>query len=253
MLPNVFSRNAVGSLVVAVMAAFLLGGGVFAQPHDAGLALSHQHGAPTDSWGGSREGKAFSEFNHRLAGVFVLLIVLSEARTALAIRMFGWARFLLPAAMLGVGSYLIVWSDHDAWPIGSQDFIQTFFSGDGETVQHKLYAILLLSVGSVETLRRAGRLDRAIWGVLLPAFAILGGGLLFLHNHGTHPTAQMIAVNHGIMGAMAIAAGSCKLVARVKPVPLRATSRAGGARSGWDLAWVGFITLIGLQLLIYTE
>jgi putative copper resistance protein D len=244
MSPNVFSRNAVAALAVAVLAAFLLGGGVFAQPHEAGPTLSHQHGTTPDSWEGSREAKAYSEFNHRLAGVFVLLIGMSEARTALAAGLFGWLRFLLPAAMLGAGTFLLVWSDHDAWPIGSQTFIQTFISGDLETVQHKLYSLLLLGVGSVETLKRAGRLDRAIWGVPLPAVAILGGTLLFLHSHGTHPSASTIAMHHAVMGTTAIVAGLCKVTAE-KTTP--------EGRSPWGLAWAALVLLVGVELFLYTE
>src|SRR5437016_10529331 len=82
------------------------------------LLAQHQHGTVTaPQWAGSAEGKAYSEFNHHIAGVFVLLIGLSELRGALAVSMLAWSRFLLPLAMLGAGGYLMIWSDHDAWPI----------------------------------------------------------------------------------------------------------------------------------------
>ncbi|NKB81224.1 MAG: hypothetical protein GKS05_04910 [Nitrospirales bacterium] len=65
-------------------------------------------------WEGSPEGIAYSEFNHALAGVAVILIGLAELRTGLAFHTLAWVRFLLPLGMLGFGSYLLVWSDHDA-------------------------------------------------------------------------------------------------------------------------------------------
>jgi putative copper resistance protein D len=226
---------------------------LFAQHHDAPHASPHQHGTTAYQWEGSPEGKAYSEFNHHLAGAFVLLIGLSELPIALAVTTLAWTRFLLPVAMLGAGGYLIVWSDHDAWPIGSQGFVQTFFSGDVETVQHKLYAVFLLCVGTLEMLRRAGRIEQAVWRMPLPVFAILGGIVLFLHSHGLHPAAQKIALHHGVMGVMAIVAGSCKLAAWPSQSSPQAPAWAGGAWFRWELAWATLIVLIGVQLLVYAE
>ena len=177
--------------------------------------------------------------------MFVILIGLSELRAALGVAVLAGTRFLLPVAMLAAGMFLVIWSDHDAWPIGSQSFLQSFVTGDFETVQHKLYAVLLLGVGAIEMLKRMERTKQAAWGVPLPVFALIGGLMLFLHSHGTHPAAHKIALHHAVMGTMAIAAGSCKLI--------NARSQVAGARSGWELAWAGFILMIGVQLLVYSE
>ena len=62
-----------------------------AQYADHGYAvLADEHGhhhvaAAGEHWEGSLQGIAYSEFNHHLAGVFLLLIGLSEVRQA-----FGW-------------------------------------------------------------------------------------------------------------------------------------------------------------------
>lgn len=205
-------------------------------------AAGHDHaGVPGGGWEGSPEGKAYSEFNHHAAGVFVLLIGFSELNYALALTTLAWTRLLLPTAMLGAGGFLLVWSDHEAWPIGSLGFVQTFFGTDWEIIQHKVYAVLLLAVGSIELLRRTGRLAPAWWRTPLPAVAILGGLMLFLHSHGAHPAAHKIAIHHTIMGVLAITAGSCKLVSEIS------------ARSRWGLAWACLILLIGVQLLVYSE
>ena len=216
------------------------------QPGSSHESSSHQHDVPAvaGQWDGSPEGKAYSEFNHHLAGVFVLLIGLSELRGALGVSMLAWSRFLLPLAMLGAGGYLMIWSDHDAWPISSLSFTQTFFSDDFETVQHKLYAILLLSVGTIELVRRMDKVGHMAWGMPLPVFALIGGVMLFLHSHGTHPSAHKIAIHHSVMGTTALLAGMCKITAGTKP-------QVG--RSPWSLAWSVFVLLIGVELLIYTE
>jgi len=213
--------------------------------HDHGASFSQTAGP---QWEGSLEGIAFSDRNHHVAGILVLLIGLTELREALTITFLAWLRFLLPAAMLSAGSLLMIWSDHDAWPIGSLNLAETFFGIDHEILQHKIYGILALTVGLIELLRRTGQLHHTFWSIPLPAFAVIGGLMLFLHSHGIHPSAQAIALNHAVMGTMAIVAGGCKLISARAAAP---SNPAGLSR--WKLAWAGFILLIGLQLLFYSE
>jgi putative copper resistance protein D len=150
--------------------------------------------------------------------------------------------------MVGAGMFLLIWSDHEAWPIGSMSLAQTLFGGDWEIVQHKTYAVLLLSVGGIEGLRWLGRLRHVLWSLPFPVFAVVGGLMLFLHSHGDHPSAHQIAMDHAIMGTLAVAAGFCKLVSA-----RTVTKVNGGEVLRWELAWAGFILLIGLQLLFYSE
>ncbi|TLY17721.1 MAG: hypothetical protein E6K69_01775 [Nitrospirae bacterium] len=217
---------------------------------------SHETGVAGAIWEGSQAGKAFSEFNHHIAGIFVLLIGLSELREALAVALLAGTRFMLPIGLLGAGTYLIIWSDHEAWPIGSLSFVQTFFSGDWEILQHKVYAMLHLTVGTIELLKRMGRLGHAIWKVPLPTLAVIAGMMLFLHSHGAHPAAHKIALHHAVMGTMAIIAGSSKFASGWTMQRVSATKGSDlqhlPSRS-WGVAWVGFILLIGIQLLLYSE
>ena len=219
------------------------------QPDYEGTAASHDHHGTSAAtgWEGSPEGVAYSEFNHHLAGLFILVIGLSELRQALALPFLGWARFLLPGAMLAAGLFTLVWSDHEAWPIGSLSFTQTFFGGDMEIMQHKSYALLSLTVGMIELWRRLGRVGHAAWATPLPAFAIIGGLMLFGHSHGAHLSAHEIAIHHAVMGTLAVTAGSSKLVSGWRA---RAMTQE---RSYWDIAWAGLILLIGVQLLVYSE
>ncbi|MGZ8394207.1 MAG: hypothetical protein ACXWWJ_05515 [Nitrospira sp.] len=209
---------------------------------------AHHHGSGTATeWEGSARGIAYSEFNHHLAGVFLLLIGLSEVRQALGWPALVWTRFLLPCALTVGGVFLLIWSDHDSWPIGSLTFAQTFFGDDPEIVQHKTYGILACAVGTIEFLRRLGWFAHAAWTVPLPLFAIVGGLMLFSHSHGDHSGAYKIALHHAIMGTMAITAGSSKLLSGWRGRELMRE------RSYWELMWASLVLLIGLQLLIYTE
>jgi hypothetical protein len=214
------------------------------------LSPDHEHHAATGDqagWEGSLAGIAYSEFNHHLAGMLVLIIGLSELRHALGTRFWPWTRFLLPGALLASGLFLLIWSDHNAWPVGSLSFMQTFFGSDPEILQHKSYGLLSLTVGAIELLRRLGQIRHAAWVAPLPLFAVIGGLMLFGHSHGIHPSAAKIAMDHAMMGTMAVTAGSSKLLSDW----FRSLSHAGFSK--WELPWAGLILLIGIQLLIYSE
>lgn len=214
------------------------------------VRTEHEHHGAAGSlagWEGSIAGIAYSEFNHHLTGMLVLIIGLSELRQALAMPFWAWTRFLLPGALLTAGSFLLVWSDHSAWPIGPLSFMQTFFGSDSEIFQHKSYALLSLAVGTIELFRRLGQIGHTAWATPLPAFAIIGGLMLFSHSHGGHPFVHKIAMDHAIMGTMAVTAGSSKLLSDWVRSPSYARS------SKWGLLWAGLIMLIGMQLLLYSE
>jgi len=233
-----------GATLILVLSLFAP---VAAQLRDHDHAVTH-HSTGVPRWEGSVDGIAYSQFNHHLAAAFVLLIGLSELLAAFALRSLAWTRFLLPGTMLAAGGYLLGWSDHDAWPIGSLSFAQTFVGDELGIQQHKLYALLFLSVGTVEALRWSGKIPGPGGALPLPILAIIAGLLLFAHEHGDNPAAHSIAMNHMIMGTIAIAAGFFRLAA---PASLRRDGLAG--YWAWQFVWPGLILLIGVQLLLYTE
>jgi hypothetical protein len=220
-------------------------------PHDNSAPVtSHNHRNAIadhgDHWDGSPKRIAYSNFNHHLAGIFVILIGLSEIRYGFAAPVLAFTRFLLPIFMVSVGVFLLIWSDHESWPLGST-FSQAFFTGEWETIQHKWFGILAVAIGSIEWLRRTGHLMGSWWKFPLPAFAIIGGLSLFLHSHGAHPSAHTIALHHASMGMMAVIAGSSKFLSHWKESPVIDEA------SPWQLAWAALVLLIGIQLLIYSE
>ncbi len=218
------------------------------QPEGGHPSDHHHHGASVVSgWEGSAQGVAYSEFNHHLAGLFILLMGGAELSASLRMSSLSWTRLLLPTAMLFGSVLLMVGSDHDAWPTGALSFAQTFSGHDPEIIHHKIYGVLLFSVGTIETLRRVGRISDRRWSPLLPLFAIGGGLMLFGHSHGVHPSAEKIAMHHAILGTMAVTAGFSKLLSNWRCSP------SHGLCSRWDWLWAGLILLIGIQLLIYSE
>jgi hypothetical protein len=222
----------------------------------ASIAAQHLPGEHTPAhvassasqWEGSPDGIAYSEFNHHIFAALVFLIGLSELRSAFALPSLAWTRFVLPLAMLVAGGYLLGWSDHDAWPIGSLSFTQTFFGGDWEILQHKLFALLLLGVGAFEGVKWYANRKALAWSLPLPILAVVGGLMLFLHQHGNHPGGHSIMMHHTFMGTTAIAAGSSRLVT---------AGVIGGSTSkkhwAWRLAWPGLLMLIALELWLYKD
>ncbi len=237
------------SAVGAVGAYAQYQGGTHAEQHVA-VAVGHSHddtGTASDTWEGSAAGIAYSERNHHIAGWLIILMGLAEVSHATRLPSIMWARLLLPSAMLFIGIFVMVWSDHEAWPIGPLSFTETFYGQDHEIVQHKIYGLLALAVGSVELFRRVGRVRHMAWATPLPLMAIVGGLMLFSHSHGVHPSAHKIAMHHAAMGMMAVTAGSSKLFSGW------AHSATESASSKWEWLWAGLILLIGVQLLIYSE
>lgn len=208
---------------------------------------SHAGSTGGEAWEGSVKGIAYSEFNHHLAGVLVMLMGLAELAQASRVPSLEWFKVLLPLSMLAAGFFLLIWSDHEAWPIGSLSFGQTYFGGDHEILQHKTFGVLLLAVGTVELLRRHGLVTHFVWTVPLPLLATVAGVMLFGHSHGAHPSAQKIAVHHAMMGSLALAAGSSKLFSGWYYSPSVAT------RVPWEWIWGGLVFALGILLLWYSE
>jgi putative copper resistance protein D len=215
-------------------------------PHAVGHN-GHHNDSMIETWEGSARGIAYSERNHHFAGLMVVLMGLAEISHAMRLPSLRWARLLLPSSMLFAGLFVMIWSDHDAWPIGPLSFAETFSGQDYEILQHKIYGILALGVGSVELVRRLGGVGHKAWSSPLPLMAIVGGLMLFGHSHGFHPSAHKIAVHHAIMGTMAVTAGSSKLFSTW----LWPANTAASAK--WEWLWAGLILLIGMQLLMYSE
>ena len=84
------------------------------------------------------------------------------------------------------------------------------------------------------------------------AYGALGGFLLFMHQHGPHPAAPQIMIHHTIMGMLAITAGSCRLVDEYAEVRKGQKANREG-RSNLKVLWAILVTLIGVQLLFYSE
>ena len=223
----------------------------FSEHHPISVALSttnSPHGEHADrEWEGSSQGVAYSEFNHRFAGLFVLLFGLAELGHALRYQLPFWTRLILPGALGVIGVYLLVWSDHDAWPIGSLSFVQTFFGQDQEIIQHKFYGVFGATAAVSEMLRRIGWAQHPAWAAPLVFLGLVGALLLFFHSHGNHPANHTIELHHALLGSLGVGAAiSNAMISWTSDASHRLVKR-------WEVAWAGFVILMGIQLLLYFE
>src|ERR1700739_648600 len=127
--------------------------------------------------------KGPSEFNHHVAGwaligVGVLALAsLSSSR----IRVHG---YVWPALFILAGVYLAAWSDGEIWPRGNLSW-SWLFQHDAEARQHKIYALLLIAIGTVEYIRIRGSLPRFWKKWAFPLIAFIGAGMLLIHDHNS--------------------------------------------------------------------
>ncbi|MBI4460690.1 MAG: hypothetical protein HY648_11615 [Acidobacteria bacterium] len=129
--------------------------------------------------------KEFSEFNHHLAGFFILLVgLLALLEPYLAAR-FSFLRYFWCALFWIPGVYLLILSDPEAWPVGPES-LHYVLTQDTQVLQHKIFSFLLIGLGVVEYLRVRHRL-RAKWTIaLFPAIAAGGAMLLLFHPAAAH-------------------------------------------------------------------
>lgn len=248
-------RASLLSLLLLTVGLSSFGGIISAQSSLEYSAISpptHQnHGSHRelngDTWEGSTQGVAYSEFNHRFAGLFVLLFGLAELGHALQYQVPVWTRMVLPVALGVLGGYLLIWSDHEAWPIGSLTFAQTFSGQDPEILQHKFYGVFSSAAAVTEALRRISWARHPGWAVPMLILGFFGAILLFIHSHGNHPANHIIELHHAFLGTIGIgAAVSSAMMAW-------ASSASGKTTKRWEMAWAICVVVIGLQLLVYFE
>ncbi len=184
---------------------------------------------------------AWSEYNHHVAGLFVLAMGLLAVleRTRLARRARHW-----PLLFLGLAGFLFVRDDPDAWPLGPMGFWEGMLVST--VVQHRVFVLLTVAFGLFEWMVRTGQLRSPRWALVFPLVAAIGGGFLFAHSHdlANLKASFLVEVSHILLGLLGIFIGWTRwLELRLSPPGNRA------------LAWfwrLGLV-LVGSVLLLYRE
>lgn len=184
---------------------------------------------------------AWSEFNHHMAGAFVLTMgLLATLERGVGLR---WARHW-PLVLLGLGAFMFVRNDPRAWPLGPAGFWESLVLPD--VLQHRLAVLIVVALGVFEWAVRTGRLRRPGFRLVFPVLAAAGGAMLLTHSHAMfNLKAEFLTeVSHAPLGVLAVAAGWGRWLELRLP-------EGDGRLPGW--VWTVALTLIGALLLVYRE
>src|SRR3989442_1401348 len=111
--------------------------------------------------------RAWSEFNHNVAGLFVLAMGLLAILYATGRAR--WARHW-PLIFLGLAGFLLIRNDPGAWPLGPLGFWESM--AYPEVLQHRVFVLLVVAFAFFEWMVRTGRL-RSLRAVGVALFAVL--------------------------------------------------------------------------------
>ena len=193
--------------------------------------------------------KRESEFNHHLAGFFVVLagiFILAEPRLRTR-----WptVRYAWPVCFLLAGIFVLVYSDTELWPFGPQSWFYGL-SHHLEVRQHKSFAVILLAVGVIEFLRAGGTLKGAWSGWVFPFVAIAGSIILLFHEHrgGMHGAGHMermarIQMQHHTYTAAGFGIGLTKGLSEIKT----------NWQPVFNKLWPSIMIVLGVMLMFYVE
>ncbi len=196
--------------------------------------------------------KQESEFNHHLAGLFVIcagIFILAESHLA---RRWPLVRFAWPMCFLAAGLFVLVFSDTEIWPFGPQTPWYAI-THNAEDLQHKIFSVILLALGYVEFQRARGRLKSPWAACFFPVVGAAGAILLLFHAH----SGNMQAPN--AMETMARIQNQHRLFAGAGLGVALANGLAGLTKTPqkWHRifrqAWPGLLIILGVLLTRYTE
>lgn len=253
------SHRSSASAVCALLFLFLVSSAGFAgaqsssMPDMPGMDHSSMH-APAKATGPAAEAKRLadkreSEFNHRLAGLFLVLagifaLLEPRFRTRWPIIRYGWGLCFLAA-----GVFLLVFSDTEIWPFGPQSLWYAV-SHEPEDLQHKIFALILLALGAVQIQTARGRLKEGLLAYLFPVMTVMGSILLIFHTHGGDMSAagamekmQHIQTQHTRFAAAGLAIAVTSVLAQ------RQQRFVEVCRRSWPL----LLIVLGGLLMLYTE
>src|SRR5229473_4231053 len=193
--------------------------------------------------------KKESEFNHHLAGSLVVLAGLFLLGADKLRQRWPSTRFAWPACFLLCGLFLLIFSDTELWPFGTQ----TWWYGlthNLEDLQHKTFAVILLTLGVFEFQRARGILKSAWAKWLFPVLACCGSVMLLFHEHnsGMHGSQHMMAMariqaEHHNFAATGLGIGVFK---GLSELPTR-------WRAMFTKLWSLLMIVLGVLLVLYTE
>jgi len=196
--------------------------------------------------------KQESEFNHHLAGLFVIvagIFILAERPLA---KRWSAVRYVWPMCFLSAGLFLLVYSDTEIWPFGPQTPWYAI-THNVEDLQHKIFSIILLALGYVEFQRSRGRLKSPWAAWFFPVVGAAGAILLLFHVHSgdmqapnAMDTMRHIQNEHFWFAATGFGVALTNGVAGLTKTPQK-------WQRYFKTAWPALLIILGVLLTRYTE
>ena len=187
------------------------------------------------------EDRAYSELNHRIAGIFVLFAGGLALLSTIDNRRYAWARYGWPGLFCLLGVFLFVRHDPESWPWGPLPLWESL--RDPQVLQHVLFTCIVLAIGVIEWLRCGKKLSQPLWGLLFPTLAISGAVMLLLHKHGSGPEAEKVYRHYVLMAVAGIVAMIAKVLDDSRLLRTRLAA----------YVWPSLVMLIGILLLFYPK
>jgi len=184
---------------------------------------------------------AWSEYNHHMSGLFVLvagLLALIERW-----RRGTWARHW-PLVFLGLATFMFFRNDPRAWPLGPAGFWETMLNPG--VLQHRIAVLLVVALALLEWLVRVGRMPWPRAAYALPLLCATGGALLLTHSHSNFSmkAAFLLEITHSPLGILGVFVGWGRWLELRLPAP---ENRIPGR------VWTVSLILLGAILLTYRE
>src|SRR5260370_493828 len=187
--------------------------------------------------------KAWSEYNHHWAGIFVLSMGLLALVAHSTKRSFArnW-----PFAFFGLSAFLFLRSDPETWPLGPVGFWATL--ADPEVLLHRFFALLVIALAVFEWRVQTGRIASGSARLIFPVLIAVSGALLLTHSHslGNLKEEVLAELSHIPLAILAVTAGWSRWLEL--RLPSENQTRSAMARLS-PLS----IALIGVVLLTYRE
>jgi putative copper resistance protein D len=185
--------------------------------------------------------RAWSEFNHHVAGLLVLAMgLLAVLHATTRVR---WARHW-PLIFMGLAAFMVVRNDPGSWPLGPEGFWQGMLVAT--VLQHRIFVLLVIAFGIFEWMVRTGRMPSRRAALVFPMLCAVGGALLLTHSHASQNLKDefLLEVTHAPLGVMAMLVGWARWLELRLPA---ARQRVPGS------VWAVGLALIGLLLIFYRE
>ena len=185
--------------------------------------------------------RAWSEFNHNVAGLFVLAMGLLAILYATGRAR--WARHW-PLIFLGLAGFLLIRNDPGAWPLGPLGFWESM--AYPEVLQHRVFVLLVVAFAFFEWMVRTGRLRSRRAALVFPLLCAVGSGLLLTHSHAGLNLREefLMEVTHAPLGLLGMLVGWGRWLELRLPSPEAWVPR-------W--LWSGALAAVGVLLLFYRE